>query len=577
MQSMKNDSPDPLKLTDGSTVIIAGGGPAGSACALKLVQLSRERDLSLKIVLFEEKDFITRYNHCAGVLSPPLTSVLGEELGIEVPQSLFSRKIFGYRLHVSDSGILLVGEDRKGPTFTINRVDLDRYLLDCCRTAGVTVIPDRITGIEFVKDGNIDGVRVTSRTCSLVGDVFVGAFGSDAKSMDMLAHATSRLGPYRSPARFLRTVITRLPTEQGFIEKKLGNIIYAFLAPRNISGIEFGAITPKKDHILINIAGENVLADDMNAFLEFAPVKNYISTVAPKVGDYYSSRFPASPALHPFGRRYVTLGDATGWLRPLKGKGINLAINTGIRAAKTMISCGVSKESFSKYARDCREFQDDFYYGMFVRFVCKRFPHLVLKPFVNLARIDPFLYEALFLSVSGHDTFKNILKSMFSLKNMGRRTGLFLKDLGERSMKHINIRPLNVRDIDALMKIDEKITGKPHTSFWESKVASYLEREPGACLAAVVDDRVVGFILGDIRGWEFAIPLTGWIEVIGVDKDYQGKGIGRALIDALIEYFRQNNIEFVQAMINWNDGDLIDYLRSMGFERGEYINLLKKL
>jgi hypothetical protein len=30
-------------------------------------------------------------------------------------------------------------------------------------------------------------------------------------------------------------------------------------------------------------------------------------------------------------------------------------------------------------------------------------------------------------------------------------------------------------------------------------------------------------------------------------------------------------------MVNWNDGDLIDYFQAQGFERGEYVNLVKRL
>jgi hypothetical protein len=30
-------------------------------------------------------------------------------------------------------------------------------------------------------------------------------------------------------------------------------------------------------------------------------------------------------------------------------------------------------------------------------------------------------------------------------------------------------------------------------------------------------------------------------------------------------------------MVNWNDGDLIDYFRANGFDHGEYVNLVKRL
>ena len=33
----------------------------------------------------------------------------------------------------------------------------------------------------------------------------------------------------------------------------------------------------------------------------------------------------------------------------------------------------------------------------------------------------------------------------------------------------------------------------------------------------------------------------------------------------------------VQTIVNWNDGSLVDYFRSNGFERGEYVNLVKEI
>ena len=94
---------------------------------------------------------------------------------------------------------------------------------------------------------------------------------------------------------------------------------------------------------------------------------------------------------------------------------------------------------------------------------------------------------------------------------------------------------------------------------------------------AEVEGTVVGFLLGDIRGWDFGVPLSGWLEILGVDPYWQGKGIGKKLTQAFLEYCKGNGIESVQTMVNWNEGDLIDYFRALGFKRSEYLNLQKKL
>jgi ribosomal protein S18 acetylase RimI-like enzyme len=143
-------------------------------------------------------------------------------------------------------------------------------------------------------------------------------------------------------------------------------------------------------------------------------------------------------------------------------------------------------------------------------------------------------------------------------------------------MPDITVRNMTVRDIDEVLRIDEKITGKPHAAYYESKAAAYIGRSPDYCLVAQHRDRLVGFVLGDVRGWEFAAELSGWLEIIGVEPEYQGRGVSRALMNELCARFHKAGVTVVNTMVNWNDGDLIDYFRANGFERGEYVNLVKR-
>ena len=139
----------------------------------------------------------------------------------------------------------------------------------------------------------------------------------------------------------------------------------------------------------------------------------------------------------------------------------------------------------------------------------------------------------------------------------------------------VTVRRMRTQDAEAVLRIDEKITGRPHEAQWESKIIEHLSNNPLGCLVAEVGGKVVGFILGDIRGWEFAIPKSGWIEIVGVDPAYHGKGVARALIEKLHVYFRNHNVERVMTMVNWNDGGLVSFFRALGFERSEFIILEK--
>ncbi|MGE5664745.1 MAG: GNAT family N-acetyltransferase [Deltaproteobacteria bacterium] len=139
----------------------------------------------------------------------------------------------------------------------------------------------------------------------------------------------------------------------------------------------------------------------------------------------------------------------------------------------------------------------------------------------------------------------------------------------------VTVRRMKTQDADAVLRINERITGRPPDAQWASKIIDDITRNPLGCLVAEEAGEIVGFILGDIRGWEFAIPKSGWIEIVGVDPRYQGKGVARALIGTLDAYFRNNNVSRVMTMVDWNDGGLVGFFRSLGFERSDFIILEK--
>lgn len=139
----------------------------------------------------------------------------------------------------------------------------------------------------------------------------------------------------------------------------------------------------------------------------------------------------------------------------------------------------------------------------------------------------------------------------------------------------VAVRRMRTQDADDVLRINERITGRPHEAQWESRIIEHVSGNPLGCLVAEAGGRIVGFILGDIRGWEFGIPKTGWIEIVGVEPDFQGKGVARILIEKLHVYFRNHNVERVMTMVNWNDGGLVSFFRAVGFERSEFIILEK--
>jgi len=138
------------------------------------------------------------------------------------------------------------------------------------------------------------------------------------------------------------------------------------------------------------------------------------------------------------------------------------------------------------------------------------------------------------------------------------------------STSTITIRPVSELDASAIEGIDEKITKQYRPDHWENQVRYYLTRDPESALIAECEGEVVGFMFGDIRGWEFGFEKpTGWIEVVGIDPDQQGKKIGKELAAALFAHWREKKVESVRTLVDNKDADIAGFMRSVGLAPSE--------
>jgi flavin-dependent dehydrogenase len=406
-------------LTEKTTIIIIGCGPAGASCAIKLKKLTASAGLKPRIVVYEGKPLEQKshYNQCLGVLSPPLEKIMEEDLGIPFPWPIIQRKIEGYVIHAGRSVVILAGEH--APSYACRRVEFDNYLFQKVKEAGVEVIPARVTDMDF----SADGVMVFSESNNLKADIIVGAFGLD----DGMAKVFERITAYRQP-KFLSSVVTKIhPGEEAL--NRFGNSIHAFL-PSSLPSVEFGAMTPKANHLSINVAGKDVDATTMDKFLRLDEVRmslpEQVQDMLPELA-YFKGKFPTLPAKAPMGERYVMIGDASGFNRPFKGKGINSAVITGIKAAQAVSSRGLTRSAFEGYLEDCCELTDDIPYGRVLRALTIRFSKYgLMEGVLEAAKKEPALRKAMFNVVSGQETYK---RTWQETRNIGLLFRIFFSSL----------------------------------------------------------------------------------------------------------------------------------------------------
>jgi len=146
------------------------------------------------------------------------------------------------------------------------------------------------------------------------------------------------------------------------------------------------------------------------------------------------------------------------------------------------------------------------------------------------------------------------------------------------SLENVIIRTLKKDDLDAIVGIDEKVLGENRRNYWERKLELMNNKFFQTSLVAEVEGEVVGFIFGDVSGWEFGVPETiGWIDTIDIDPANQKKGLATALARELIQSLKALGVKTIYTLVSWNDWDLLQFFHAMGFTRGDMINLELKI
>lgn len=131
---------------------------------------------------------------------------------------------------------------------------------------------------------------------------------------------------------------------------------------------------------------------------------------------------------------------------------------------------------------------------------------------------------------------------------------------------NLEIRSLTELDVDGIVRIVEKTRQRYEPSLWEDRVTYYLRRDPEASVVAESDGEVVGFMLGDVRAGEFGLDEpSGWIEVLGIDPDYAGRGVGRALGEEMLARYRGRGVRRVRTMVDQSMPDVEAFFSRLGF------------
>jgi len=125
------------------------------------------------------------------------------------------------------------------------------------------------------------------------------------------------------------------------------------------------------------------------------------------------------------------------------------------------------------------------------------------------------------------------------------------------------VRALSAKDLDRIAAIDRKITGRSRSEWYRNRIAAGGVQ---LSLAAEQDGVVVGAMLASVQYGEFGVPEPiAILDTVVVEPGLAGQGIGRAMLEQLLQNLGGLRVERIRTEVNWDERDLMAFLQRSGF------------
>lgn len=356
-------------------VIVAGGGPAGSAAARTAAMRGMD-------VLILEKIPFPRYKPCGGALSLKALSMLDCPL----PPGIQERKITGARVHYRE----LVAERHKGYeiTWLINRSAFDQHLLDKALLSGAEVKTEKVLG--FRDSG--ESVSVQTKDGIYKSRFLVLASGcQDALNKEIA-------GPESRESMGV-CLVSEIEAEEEKIVESLGSALDIHFG---VAGGGYGWIFPHRGYYSVGIGGLSSSLPHPRQAMRCFLMEN---------GFPEASRLSGHLIPQGGNRRRVALGrvllagDAAGFVDPFTGEGIYYALASGKIAGEMVDDVPAAIVARSYESRIEKEFGRDLGYALFFSRIMHSHPRIFLR---ILAREEKVLERYLEVG-AGQMSYRNFM------------------------------------------------------------------------------------------------------------------------------------------------------------------------
>ena len=145
----------------------------------------------------------------------------------------------------------------------------------------------------------------------------------------------------------------------------------------------------------------------------------------------------------------------------------------------------------------------------------------------------------------------------------------------------VHFRPAEPNDLEQIIKLDKQVSGIEKGDYWMERFTQLHGGLGGHIFIAEKQNAespdLVGFIVGEVRAWEFGSRPCGWIFALAVDPEYRIQGIGEKLFKEISSVFKENGATSVRTMVARKDQLNMSFFRAQGMMGGPFIELEKAI
>ena len=146
---------------------------------------------------------------------------------------------------------------------------------------------------------------------------------------------------------------------------------------------------------------------------------------------------------------------------------------------------------------------------------------------------------------------------------------------GPGAGERVRVRNVQAGDLDEVAAIDLAITRLPKRGYWKQIYRRYGSgrRQQRFFLVAEAAGRIEGFVIGEVRDWEFGSPRCGWVFAINVRPGARLAGIGSRLLAAIFGGFRRLGVTKLRTILARDNQLILSFFRSQGMMAAPFIPL----